>query len=48
MSLLYFIGSDGNEGSLYTFIGDEAFPLKIWLMRPIPGQSTKKTQSEGV
>ena len=31
----------------YTFLADEAFPLKRWLMRPIPGASAK-THSQKV
>lgn len=29
----------GDRVAPYVFIGDEAFPLKKWLMRPIPGRS---------
>ena len=32
-----FAGSD--RIAPYTFIGDEAFPLKRWLMRPYPGRT---------
>ena len=26
----------------YYFVGDEIFPLKLWLMRPYPGQLSEK------
>lgn len=46
--LFYYIaGSATGIPTPYTFLGDEAFPLKRWLMRPIPGASAK-THSQKV
>lgn len=30
----------------YVLVGDEAFPLKTYMMRPYPGKSMKKSRAE--
>jgi hypothetical protein len=39
-------GDDSGEVYPYMFVGDEAFPLKTYFMRPFPGRSLDCTEKK--